>query len=826
MATDAGGMRITPPKTHIRMIRNALGTLRIPSLALGFGVLLSACNGSQSSVEDASAATAGSAALTSPGSATRVTASAVAAAVESTAVSTPIMFVTQVPTAGADRFSSRLAAFANHMGDLGSAPRGGDLMIRYPDGSLRNLTKEAGYGMEGQQGANAIAVREPTVHWDGRKAVFSMVVGAPTRQYGTVNAKWQLYEVSNLAQGQTAVITKVANQPTGYNNISPLYSSDDRILFTSDRPRSGEAHLYPQLDEYESTPTVVGIYSLTPSTGELRLLNHTPSGAFSPTIDSYGRVIFTRWDHLQRDQQADAGSFGDFNYASEAVGAANVGRQAEVFPESRNGMTSTAYGRINGFTFNLFSPWQMNQDGTEELTLNHIGRQELSFGYLTRSFATDSALSDNTNTSIIANKKYIRNDGGIFQIREDPRTPGTYYGIYAREFGSMTSDQIVRFTGAPTLNAEQMKVEDASPAAVNNSLSGGRFRNPLPTSTGHMVSTYTASATTGNNTSFRLYQLRTDASGMLIAGSPLTPGISKSITWWNPDSLSSFNGVLWELEAVEVVARTRPSGSAAAAALEAPERAVLAEEQVSEAALRQWLKSNNLSLIVTRNQTSRDRGDTQQPFNLQVPGGVKTAKSSGRVYDISHYQVLQGNQVRAYSNFNSGRRVIAQPMTANSNNVANPGGPAGSVKIAADGSTAVFVPANRALTWQTTDASGEAIVRERVWVTMQPGEIRTCAGCHGENSVNQVNAAEATNKPEALRALLRQWKQATGGGPTLVNGSQPLTPTRNTSATSQPVVAGSAPSTQTLSSAVIEQTRPLTRGTATTPRTARASLTR
>lgn len=136
------------------------------------------------------------------------------------------------------------------------------------------------------------------------------------------------------------------------------------------------------------------------------------------------------------------------------------------------------------------------------------------------------------------------------------------------------------------------------------------------------------------------------------------------------------------------------------------------------------------------------------------------------------------------------------------------------------------IVANRALTWQTTDASGEAIVRERVWVTMQPGEIRTCAGCHGENSVNQVNAAEATNKPEALRALLRQWKQATGGGPTLVNGSQPLTPTRNTSATSQPVVAGSAPSTQTLSSAVIEQTRPLTSGTATTPRTARASLTR
>ncbi len=798
------------------MIRSIPRTLRTSFLAMGLVALLGACTDTATIAEDTSAATAAAPSLASPEAGTaRVAASAVAAnAVATSALTTPIMFVTQVPTAGSDRFASRLSSFANHMTSLGAVPRGGDLMIRYPDGSLRNLTKEAGFGMEGQQGANAIAVREPTVHWDGKKAIFSMLVGAPSRQYESVaGTRWQLYEVTNLAQGQKAVITKVAGQPTGYNNVSPLYASDDRVLFTSDRPRGGESHLYPQLDEYESTPTVVGIYSLNPANGDLRLLNHTPSGAFSPTIDSYGRIIFTRWDHLQRDQQADAGSYGDFNYASEAAGAANVGRQAEIFPESRQGMTSAAYGRINAFTYNLFSPWQMNQDGTEELTLNHVGRQELSFGYLTRSFATDSALSDNTNTSIIANKKYIRNDGGIFQIREDPRTPGTYYGIYAREFGSMATDQIVRFTGAPMLNAEQMTVVDASPAAVNNSLSGGRFRNPLPTSTGHMLATYTPSATTGNNTQFRLYQLGTDASGMLIAGSPLTPGISKSITWWNPDTQTSFNGLLWELEPVEVVARQRPT--AGSSLLEAPEAAVLAEENVSETALREWLRANNLSLIVTRNQTSRDRGDLQQPFNLQVPGGVKTAKASGRVYDISHYQILQGNQVRAYANFNSGRRVIAQPMNDNGHNVANPGGPTGSVKIAADGSTAVFVPANRALTWQTTDPAGEAIVRERVWVTMQPGEIRTCAGCHGENSVNQANAAKATNKPQALRALLQQWKQATGGGPIRVNGSQPLMPTRGTTSGSQAVAAGNAATTatsaSTLTPALIEETRPAPR---------------
>ena len=181
-----------------------------------------------------------------------------AAAVPTSAVPNPILFVTQVPMAG-DPFASRMSTFANHLPSMLALPRGGDLMIRYPDGTLRNLTKEAGFGMEGQQGANAIAVREPAVHWNGTKAIFSMVVGGPPQRYVHPTAKWQLYEVTGLGQGQTATITKVANQPADYNNVSPIYDSQDRILFTSDRPRGGEAHLYPQLDEYESTPTITGI---------------------------------------------------------------------------------------------------------------------------------------------------------------------------------------------------------------------------------------------------------------------------------------------------------------------------------------------------------------------------------------------------------------------------------------------------------------------------------------------------------------------------------------------------------------------------------------
>ncbi|WP_202840336.1 hypothetical protein [Luteimonas saliphila] len=698
------------------------------------------------------------------------------------AITNPILFVTQVPTPGGDPFASRLSTFANHQPGMGASLRGGDLMIRYADGTLRNLTREAGYGMDGLQGANAIAVREPTVHWNGTRAIFSMVVGAPLQRYGSTNAKWQLYEVTGLARGETARITRVPGQPANYNNVSPLYTSNGDILFTSDSPRRGEAHLYPNLDEYESTPTVTGIFRLNVATGSVALLNHSPSGAFSPTVDSYGRVIFTRWDHLQHDQQQDGSiylgyTFDPFNYSSEAANATRVGLVRDTFPERRQ-ETTTSYGRVGAHTYNLFTPWQMNQDGTDELTLNHIGRQELvgDYGYLPRAFMDDNALSDNVNQSNFANRKHIRMDGGIFHIRENPVARGTYYGISAREFAEGSTNQIVRITGAPTLNAEQMVITDASPAPGSGGLPGGRFRNPLPLSSGDMVASYTPDATFGASSRLRLHQLNVDASGMFVAGNALTPGIQKTVSWWTDDpSPRSYSGYLWELEPVEVVARTPPPATSHPA-VGAPERAVLTAEGVSEGALRSWLQANGLALIVTRNQTSRDRGDTQQPFNLQVPGGVRKTRGSGRVYDIAHYQIVQANLVRAYGNNIRGRRPVAQPMNVPSN-LPNANGPAGSVRIAADGSTAAFVPANRALSWQTLDPAGEPIVRERVWVTLQAGEIRTCAGCHGENSRNQAGEATPTNQPQALRELMRHWKQTYGGEVgRRRNGSAPLLP--------------------------------------------------
>ncbi len=683
----------------------------------------------------------------------------------------PVLFVTQVPVP-AD-FTTVASVFGNHLSTVESAARGGDLWIRYGDGSLRNLTQAAGYGGTGLQGASGIAVREPSVHWSGTKAVFSMVVGSPIRQYENGSYYWQLYEITGLGPTDTPRITKVANQPATQNNVSPVYGTDDRIIFTSDLPRNRAAHLFPQLDEYEEAPTVTGLWSLNPATGDLFLLQHSPSGSFSPQVDSFGRVVYVRWDHLQRDQQADVSSYGTFNYADESAGAARLNVRTEIFPESLANS-----GTVRGLRFNDFFPWMINEDGTEEETLNHLGRHELH-AYFDRSFGDDPSLDEfiaggtgRTNPNPIEN---------FLQIKESPTQPGVYFGVDAPEFQTHAAGQIVRLNAGVGVNPDTTVVtyvthrDTHTVAAAPSATHSGLYRNPLPLSNGSVVVSHTsetrADANVGSASSpqsryaFRLKTL-TSSGNAFVAGQTLTPGISKSVSWWSPDRLTSYSGLLWELDPVEVRARPRPTKSTPP--LSAPVRQVFDQVGVTLDEFKAYLRQSELALIVSNNVTTRDGADRQQPFNLRVTGtATQTVGAGGKVYDISHLQLLQADQIRGIggtANPRPGRRVLAQLLHEPAVAFQRPAGaPAGAVAIAPDGSTAALVPARRALSWQLTSPNGTPVVRERYWLTMQPGEIRVCASCHGVNDVDQAGHQPPANQPEALRQLLSAWRNAGGG---------------------------------------------------------------
>lgn len=694
----------------------------------------------------------------------------------------PILFVTQVPIPG--DFTSIGSVFGNHRAAPSLTGRGGDLWIRYVDGSLRNLTQAAGYGVDGFQGQNAISVREPCVHWDGQRALFSMVVGAPRQQYDYSQFYFQIYEITGLGPTDTPVITRVAGQPANNNNVSPIYGTDDAIIFTSDRVRDGEPHLYPQLDEYEEAPTVTGLWRLHPTEG-LSLLNIAPSGDFSPLIDSYGRVLFTQWDHLQRDQQADADAltpsgqplpYGTFNWSSEAVDSVPLfGERTEIFPEPRPSRHDLLAGtNLNGHTFNHFFVWQMNEDGSDLEVLNHLGRHELH-AYIPATINDDPNVIEYYGQLQRFNQRPILN---MLHIDEDPSIPGRYYFIDAPEFQTHSCGQIAMIDAQPTRNPDATAItyithrETASPDDSPPPEHSGLYRDPLILSSGLLIASHTAETRADANTGTRAnpgsrYDLRLKrvvalGNGYSAAGAPLTPAITKTISYYDPDVLVSYSGPLWQWQAVEV--RSRPRPQRRATPLPQIESQIFGDQGINIATFREFLIQNNLALIVARDVTTRDDFDMQQPFNLRVPGGVQTLGASGTIYDVATLQLFQGDHLRSLS-YNSnprpGRRVLAQYLhdtAAVAHNPPSPSDPPATVRVAGDGSVAAFVPADRALSWQILDPAGVPVVRERNWLSFSAGEIRVCTSCHGANQYDQADQPPATNAPQALRDLLDFWR--------------------------------------------------------------------
>ncbi len=714
----------------------------------------------------------------------------------------PVVFVTQVPIPReingnvSNTFLSVVSLFGNHLADTARAGRGGDLWLMTTNGGLVNLTRGAGFGTNGSQDGVGIAARDPAIHWGGSKALFSMVVGAPTNASDTTTFAWQLYEVTNLGAviantNTKPVIALVSNQPAGFNNVSPAYGTDGRIIFMTDRPHNGAMHLYPTREEYKGHPTVTGTWSLDSATGNLRLLNHTPSGAFNPIVDSFGRIIETRWDHLVQDSNAvddrlGRATNGSVNFTAEAAGAGTSPNTVETFPEPRNFDTNAlAVAGVRGMSFNFFFPWMLPESGGAEELLNHVGRHEISQSVL-GTFTNDANLINFTNPATrplqgirSSNTNFFLN---FFQIAEDPRNPGTYFGVDAPDFspvgGSHTAGQIMTLTGPPNMNPTNMVISYVTAKSTFNPNALGIFRNPLPMSDGTLIAAFTSTPGSQLDTNvgtaafpdaiykFKLAILATNVSsgGFFTTNRFLTSGLTNVVSYWDGSTRVTHTNALWELQPVEVRSRVVPAPWQPG--IDPIEQQVFDEEGVDLPTFQADLAKRGVALVVSRNVTSRDAADKQQPYNLRVPGGAQTiGTNSGRIYDITHLQYLQADYLRGYSNnapvIQPGRRALAVPMhdTSTLNRPSSkPNAPAGGAELFPDGSQAALLPANRALTWHLTGTTNESLVKERYWVTFRPGEVRTCANCHGINDRDQAGQTAPTNPAQALRDLLRHWK--------------------------------------------------------------------
>jgi hypothetical protein len=284
--------------------------------------------------------------------------------------------------------------------------------------------------------------------------IFSLLTKVSTQQFQVIpaNTRWQMYEIAGLAKAATPVLTKVANQPTEYNNVSPIYGSDDRIFFSSDRPITGNPIHYPQIEEYESGPTSLGpVEARSRRPGRSRSSTTRLGPVHLPFLDSFGQVIFTRWDHLQQDQQAlnavekalnpaaddffraytylNENDVGEASASSSRTSCAARPRSTRRATTCRHGARARlrcpstteatrclwasanldkvgqAAGIVSGRAnqplhaaeqvrpvrqpaLHLFVPWQINQDGTGHETFRHMGRQDVGM-YANQSYFDD-----------------------------------------------------------------------------------------------------------------------------------------------------------------------------------------------------------------------------------------------------------------------------------------------------------------------------------------------------------------------------------------------------------------------------------------------------
>ena len=447
-----------------------------------------------------------------------------------------------------------------------------------------------------------------------------------------------------------------------------------------------------------------------------------------------------------------------------------------MFPEPRIAEPGSG---VNGFTINHFFPWEMNPDGTSEETLNHIGRHELH-DYFDRSFNTDGDLVEfiasgtgRTNPNPIQN---------FFHIVEDAAQDGRYYGTDAPEFGTHSGGQIVRTVAPPSLGADEIVIDYVTHPSTGTVVGdgdtpppehSGHYRDPLPLSNGSVLASHSFETRYADNEGsrpfplprhdFRLRFLEPSGEYLTAGDELLATAINRRVTYWDPDVLVTYDGPFWELWPTEI--RSRPTPPIRTTPLEAPEVSAFGSAGVNVQDLQTYLEDNQLALIVSRDVTTRDDADRQQPFNLRIEGtGTSTTGTDGTLYDVRYLQLFQGDHVRGYGGADTpsdGRRVLARELHDPA--VSNPpliGAPNATVELAPDGSMAAFVPARRALSWQLVAGDGTPVVRERYWITFQPGEIRVCASCHGANALDQAGQSPAVNQPLALVQLLEYWRSS------------------------------------------------------------------
>jgi hypothetical protein len=216
----------------------------------------------------------------------------------STSESSTLTVAGDVPIA----YAQRMNTIAANPTTVGGSAAGGDLMIREkssPSAAEHNMTAQFTQG----QGD----VQNPDVSFDGKKIVFSMRCPASNTAKGAdgspaCTGQWNVWEYDMTAGGLLGgTFRRITNG--GGDDVEPSYLPAGKgYVFTSNRQTTSHVnqalgHSYYALDEYEREQ-VFNLHTMDVNGGNITQISVNQSHDRNPTVRPNGDIMFSRWDHV------------------------------------------------------------------------------------------------------------------------------------------------------------------------------------------------------------------------------------------------------------------------------------------------------------------------------------------------------------------------------------------------------------------------------------------------------------------------------------------------------------------------------------------------
>ncbi|NLE01608.1 MAG: hypothetical protein GX640_17225 [Fibrobacter sp.] len=129
----------------------------------------------------------------------------------------------------------------------------------------------------------------PDLSYDGKTIVFSWSSGG--------NTKWSQANRFNIFTVNVDGTNLKRITDGNYDDIHPCWLPDGRIIFISTRRGGyGRCHFRP-------VPTYT-LHSMNPDGSDIICLSYHETNEWHPSVSNDGRIIYTRWDYIDRDFSA------------------------------------------------------------------------------------------------------------------------------------------------------------------------------------------------------------------------------------------------------------------------------------------------------------------------------------------------------------------------------------------------------------------------------------------------------------------------------------------------------------------------------------------